>query len=39
MSKFKETKMEGKIKKLVKNRGASWFKPIHVANEIYATNY
>jgi hypothetical protein len=34
MSIFKETTREGKIHKLVKNQGASWFKPIHVAKEI-----
>jgi hypothetical protein len=38
MSKFKETTREGKIQKLVKNQGASWFKPIHVAKEI-SNNY
>jgi hypothetical protein len=38
MSKFKETTREGKIQKLVKNQGASWFKPIHVGKEI-SNNY
>ncbi len=37
MSKFKETTREGKIQKLVKNQGASWLKPIHVAKEISNT--